>query len=446
MKPNSTLQRFRMVKVSPDIQQAAPSPDFICADPEGLPFGEGQAFYVWLIDKNGCQPVTATTYLKAVLQFLTFLWFRSPPLHYTAASITDLRESIEAYLRTKLTCVIRPHREGNLLITHSKTVTPQTVRLYLTAVKRFYDYLIWTNKYPTPNPLGWEKWQALRDQTLPATLPSSSGWRAADIPTGRMPSTYFCVVADEWKPKIIEDPGLPQQLLQGMSHQRDQIIVRMLFESGARISEILSLTVDDWHQLLGRRHGALTTNKGSWGQRVKEVWWSSETSQQLRLYLNGDRRRDDPFGRRLEELSETDPLFIAKTGRAYRYPAFYYHWGRACARQGLNMHPHQTRHWFVTMALRRIEALPDETQREAYRQGLIAYMHWKSSETIQAYDHHLHLTDFNTIHLAIEQLVQVGQDNQVEERADTVTPETMTNVPPQTWERLCQLFDEREAF
>jgi integrase len=263
---------------------------------------------------------------------------------------------------------------------------------------------------------------------------------------GRIPATYFCVVADEWHPKIIDDPQLPYQLVSGMSYLRDQIIVRMLFESGARVGEILSLTINDWRPLVGRRHGALATNKGSWGQRVKEIWWSSETSQQLRMYLNGPRRQHDPFNRRIETLSGTEPLFLTETGRAYRYPAFYYHWRQACARLGLDVHPHQARHWFVTTALRRIEAVPDEGQRQAYRQGLIAYIYWKSPETIQAYDHHLRLTDFSTIHLAIEQLVQSGQDEQVEQSDMTVAPPTTADVPPQIWERLSQLFDESEVF
>jgi len=444
MSTKFSLRRFRMVRLSPDIQQRFVLPKIICADPEGIPFVEGQDFYAWLIDKNGCQAVTATTYLKATLQFLTFLWFRSPSLRYTA-SVSQLRESVEAYLREKLGCVMRPHCEGNLLITHSKRVTRQTTRLHLIALRRFYDYLIWESRYKGPNPLRWEKWPALGDPSWAPAMPLQSERTSTDEPVGRVPVTYFCVVGDEWKPKIIDDPDLPRQLVGALLHQRDRIIARMLFESGARISEILSLTVADWRRLLGRRHGALAINKGSWGERVKEIWWSSETSQHLRVYLNGDRRQHDPFGRRLEDLSERDLLFLTETGRAYHYPAFYYHWRRVCARLEIKMHPHQARHWFVTMALRRIEALPDETQREAYRQGLVAYMHWKSPETIQAYDHHLRLSDFNTIHVAIEQLVRDGQDSQGEKTPDTVTSETMSDVPPQTWERLSRLFDEREA-
>jgi integrase len=435
------LQRFRIVKVSQDLQQTLALPEIICADPDGLPFSEGQAFYTWLIERYGCQPVTATTYLKAVLQFLTFLWFRAPPQGYNTA-VSPLRESIETYLRQKLGCVMRPHAEGNLLITRSKTVTQQTIRLHLAALKRFYDYLIWAGRYPEPNPLAWEKWLALRHQVPSPQGSAQSGLTLTAKPAGRVPATYFCVVAEQWRPQIIDNPDLPRQLVSQLAHRRDQIIARMLFESGARVNEILSLTLADWHSLCGRRHGALATNKGSGGYRVKEVWWSSETSQQLRLYLGGERRQHDPFHRRLEDLSETVPLFITETGRSYRYPAFYFHWRQACTRLNLVLHPHQARHGFVTMALRRIETLADEAQRTAYRQGLIAYMHWKSPETIQAYDHHLHLADFGAIHAAIEQLVQAGQPHPVEPRLEAVT---RADVSRQTWERLCQYFDPEEV-
>lgn len=441
MSPKLTLQRFRMIKVLPDGQPPLTLPEIICAGPDGMPFMEGQAFYIWLIDKHGCQSDTATTYLKSVLQFLTFLWLRDPPLRYTAG-VTELRAGIEAYLREKLACIIRPHREGNLLIIRSKTVTPQTARLHLTALRHFYDYLIGAGKYPGANPLTWEKWQALRDHASATSGSSLSESSFPNRPTGRLPSTYFCVMADEWRPKIIDDPDLPQQLVTAMTHQRDQIIVRMLFESGARINEILTLTVDDWRCLRERRHGALAANKGSGGQRVKEIWWSGDTSQQLHCYFNGDRRQHDPFNRRLEILSGSEPVFLTDTGRAYRYPAFYHHWRQGCRRLSLDLHPHQARHWFVTAALRRIAAVPDEVQRQGYRQGLIAYMHWKSQETIQTYDHHLRLMDFSTIHTSIGQLVQDGPIAPVEPQLDQVIAKTAADVSPQMWGRLRDLFEE----
>lgn len=440
MSHSFELRRFRIVKLPNAMQQEFDLPVIICADPDGLPFLEGQSFYVWLIDKNGCQPITAHTYLKAVLQFLTFLWFRSPPQHYTAP-VPHIRDSLETYLKEKLGCSVRPHTHGNLLVTGTRTVTRYTIRLYLAALRRFYDHVIEAGWYPETHPLNWEQGIARSERSFQPKMPPQSGMTLPDPPSGRMPATYFCVTAEQWRPKIIDDPSLPQQVITGLAYQRDHLITRILFESGARISEVLGLTVGDWQQLRGQRHGALATNKGSWGQRVKEIWWSSATSQQLQLYINGDRRQTDPLRRQLEELPDAAPLFISEKGEAYRYPAFYYHWRKACRQVGLKLHPHQARHWFVTMALRRIQALPEESLREGYRQGLIGYMHWKSPETIQVYDHHLRVMDFTAVHLAISQLVEVGSELLTSSPIELMPQATVADIPSALWERLTELLD-----
>jgi len=116
------LDRFRIVKLSGELQEKFDLPEFICADPDGMPFPEGQAFYRWLIDKNACQPVTAHNYLKSILPFLTFLWSNSPSLGYIAPA-EQIRNQIRDYLREKLGYTVRPHRNGNF------TVTPSTICL-----------------------------------------------------------------------------------------------------------------------------------------------------------------------------------------------------------------------------------------------------------------------------------------------------------------------------
>lgn len=78
------LHRFRMVRLSEDLQKEFGLPEFICADPESMPFPEGQAFYRWMMDDNACESVTAVNYLNAILPFLTFLCSGSPSLRYTA--------------------------------------------------------------------------------------------------------------------------------------------------------------------------------------------------------------------------------------------------------------------------------------------------------------------------------------------------------------------------
>ena len=396
-----TLDRFRIVKLSTERQKEFALPRLICADPQGLPFREGNAFYQWVVDENACEPATAYNYLSAVLPFFTFLWESSPPLHYHAPA-EQIRTRVQEYLKDKLGCTVRPHRNGNFTVQKSKPITATSARLFLTALKRFYQFAILNGWYADSNPMVWTTRLMVSEPGFKPKMPPASGLTLPEK-KGRMPDTYFCIVAADWQPCIIDDPHLRQLFLPAFTQIRDRIIARILFDSGARISEVLGLTLGDW-RALGQQERARAQNKGSRGERVKEIWWSVETAQMLRDYLNQERHLCDQTRRRLDALTDSDPLFVTDAGDPYTYKAFYANWQRTCARAKLKITPHQVRHWYVTMALRFIEALPDESKRAAYRQSLIAYMGWQNPETIQAYDHHLRRLDYAPIHAALARL------------------------------------------
>ena len=89
-----------------------------------------------------------------------------------------------------------------------------------------------------------------------------------------MPDTYFCLVGDEWRPRLIDDPNLPRCFVPQFAHRRDQLVVRILFESGARIGEVLALTVGDWRHF-GLQPRATATNKGDGVvRRTSKIWWT----------------------------------------------------------------------------------------------------------------------------------------------------------------------------
>ncbi len=441
MKYPSNLHTFRVVELGDELQRELSLPRFICADPDGQPFPEGQAFRAWLIEENACQLATADKYLKTILPFLTFLWFSSPPLRYTAP-FDQIRSRIRDYLKEKLGCAVRPHRQGNFVVTVPRPVTQQSVRLCLVTLKRFYEFVIAKGSYTDANPLLWSKRLIPFERDFIPSMPPESGLTLPDRKRGRVPETYFCFVAGDWKPHILDDSTLPGRLIPGFTTCRDQLIARILFQSGARISEVLGLTLGDWrrHDLRDR---ALAMNKGSQGERVKEIWWSGETAILLRHYVQSYRRQSDVLGRGLDELPNSAPLFITDAGDTYTYFAFYYHWRNACAKAGLKIHPHQARHWFVTTALRRIRTLPDPIKREAHRQALISYMKWKSPETIRAYDHHLRLAEFTSIHAALAQLVEAKPAKIAPQSMRAEPHETVGNTPTEMWDHLNQLLDER---
>lgn len=400
------LRRFRMVRLSEELQKEFGLLEFICADPESMPFPEGQAFYLWMVDDNTCESGTAVNYLNAILPFQTFLWLGSPSLRYTASS-EQIRSRVRDYLKEKLGCVVRPHRAGNFRVQATQGMTAPSVRLFLTALKRFYTCAILKGWYADGNPLTWISPLAILKQEFQPRMPPQSGMTLPENKKGRMPETYFCVVSGDWEPHILDDPNLPKLLLTGFAQSRDRLIARILFESGARVGEVLGLTLGDWRSR-GLCERALATNKGSRQVRVKEIWWSSATAQALRNYVNVERRECDPQRHRLEDLPDSAPLFLACTGKTYTYAAFYANWQKACQKTHLQVTPHQARHWFVTLSLHKFESLAVE-KREAARQALIAYIGWRNPDTLQAYDHHISQLNFAPTHAALARLIGCGE-------------------------------------
>ena len=78
-------------------------------------------------------------------------------------------------------------------------------------------------------------------------MPSLSG---VDPPFGiRLSANFFRCVDREWIPRTIDDPDFPHLVYSAGKEYgwglRELCVVRLLFESGARISEILGLTAQD---------------------------------------------------------------------------------------------------------------------------------------------------------------------------------------------------------
>jgi hypothetical protein len=155
----------------------------------------------------------------------------------------------------------------------------------------------------------------------------------------------------------------------------------------------------------------------------------------LRDYINQERHLCDQAGHNLESLPDTARIFVTDEGAPYTYKTFYANWQRTCARVQLKITPHQVRHWYVTMALRFIDSLPDETKRAGYRQSLIAYIGWRNPETIKAYDHHLRKLDYALVHAALTRLGETRDDNTTQPPASTIVPPVGMNVISEDYER-----------
>lgn len=83
-------------------------------------------------------------------------------------------------------------------------------------------------------------------------------------------------------------------------------------------------------------------------------------------------------------------LFLTRRGAPLSARAFREcHWKPALGQAGLDADPHTARHWFVTNALRNIEATArDAAELSRRKEELIQYMKWRTGErTLKVYEH-----------------------------------------------------------
>lgn len=362
-------------------------------------------------------PKTAQTYLHAIIPF--FSWLDTDPWQVRAGNKWDapskqVRQAVEDYLVSKLQCRVQPHQYGWKFVAIT-TGTRNTLRVFLSALKLFYQTMIVHGYYFFLNPLvepisatvatvenrlgqGEEEYPRMPDQSGVVTPRKK--------PTHRLSDNYFKLRHDEWVPQILDDPKLPALILQGgkklplkYTRQRDEVVTWLLFETGARISEVTGLMLSDWASL-GVHTKAHAFSKGSFGRRVKTLSFHEDTVVMIRRYFDEERIRFDPHGysldlylelaaRKLVDLSII-PLFLTSqktqlTPKEYRE----HYWNPACEASGIEADVHQARHWLVTRSVRDIyETAKSKEEIEQRLQGLVEYMKWKSEETPIAYQHY----------------------------------------------------------
>src|SRR5271157_3147450 len=177
--------------------------------------------------------------------------------------VVEARNIIREYLTVAAKCKLtyRADRSGVKATYVSETQeTRINVRILLAALRRFYDHLISSKIYEPPNPLLHAEMgrvtQELRAQYRRAVreiegrdpMPAVSG---VDPPSGiRLSANFFRCVDREWVPKTIDDPDFPHLVYKAGKEYgwglRELCVVRILFEGGGRISEVLDLTALDW--------------------------------------------------------------------------------------------------------------------------------------------------------------------------------------------------------
>src|SRR6266852_4126190 len=167
-----------------------------------------------------------------------------------------------------------------------------------------------------------------------AGAPDHAGIRSESrAEQARQPVGFFQVKRQPLEPPVARDSE-PTRLaiLAGTRYMidhasaREAVILRLLLESGARVSEVLGLTAGGLRQAHNPKIGidvaALVRNKGEHTLR-KPIWCSADTREQLRRYIARERSHIDREGRsKLEELGDDEPIFLSRRKRQLEYSGF----------------------------------------------------------------------------------------------------------------------------
>jgi site-specific recombinase XerD len=254
--------------------------------------------------------------------------------------------------------------------------SPQTVDAYTTGVRLF---LRWCSDTGTTPELTRASVQAFTTSLL------DGGAEAATARSRHMALRRFAAwLTDEGEldtnPLLgVKPPKLDQKVTAALADEqlkrliaacrgkdlidrRDEAIVRLMLETGARAGEVLSMTVAD----VDLPRGLATVRRGK-GGRGRVVPFGPQTASAIDRYIRA---------RRTHRLAEAGPLWLGGGGQTFGYHGLNVALKRRAKAAGINnFHLHLTRH---TAATRWLRAGGSEA-------GLMAVAGWSTRNMLDRY-------------------------------------------------------------
>jgi integrase len=281
--------------------------------------------------------------------------------------------------------------------------------------KRFHPLYAYENPMYSPVLLAWRAEH--RKWVRNAGAPDYAGIRSESrADSARQPVGFFQVRRQPLEPPVARDAEATRlAILAGVrcmidhAPPRESVILRMLLESGARVSEVLALTAGGLRRAQNPKIGidvtAFVRNKGEHTES-KAIWCSTETQEQLRWYISRERSKLDPQGRtQLEDLEDPAPIFLSRRKRQLGYSGFgtifkqllakaQRHFGSFDTDSGAvrlalpDITPHTIRHLHTTFRVKKVrELFSTPAERERALEALVDDLGWRSAEMLKTYDH-----------------------------------------------------------
>jgi hypothetical protein len=401
---------------------------------------------------------TPDTYLEMILPYFGFLsqkgyaWNEPPE---------RVRAFLVEFLRTDVGCQVSPGREDGYHVetTGASPLSKSSLTVLLAALTSLYGTLSEAGYYPFENPMRSQRLISLRQEHIARLknpgAPDHAGIRSETHQETHQayPTTFFRQKRRKvWEPEVVMESDVVQEqmrktidyMVQHAPFQRDQVILLLLRQTGARLSEVVEMTAGGYRkaQHAGR---SFVKNKGSRGREEKIIYFTDTIENQLLSYIRSERAQYDPHGyTRLEQLNDRDPIFLTETGKPYTRSAFYYHWYRLFEpaqkhfkkQERVAFSPHDIRHLQVTRNVLKIkqQTKGEKELEEELLHGFSQLMGWRNHLTMDTYIHTLNkrkaLLDILLAEDAATQTEASDHVLQVTSVPDPLTPPR--NMPAQT--------------
>jgi site-specific recombinase XerD len=225
--------------------------------------------------------------------------------------------------------------------------SPQTIKSYSTGVRQFLTWCqtaeIFSPKLDRPTVAAFvadlleQGAEPTTAQARLAAVKRFSAWLAEE---GELPRDELLGMRPPKLDTKVVEPLSDDQLralLKACSggdpfrDRRDEAIVRVMLETGARAGEVAAMTLSDVNLLAGT--AVIRRGKGGKGRVVP---FGPQTVRALDRYIRT---------RRSHRLAATDALWLGDRGRGFTYSALYKALGERAQAAGITgFHPHRLRH------------------------------------------------------------------------------------------------------
>jgi integrase/recombinase XerD len=338
--------------------------------------------YLKYLDATGKSVNTQKTYCYALKQY--FVYLQEQEKEYKNIRLEDLVNFV-AWLQTPYESTkvapLRPVKAKK---------TEKTVNLTITAVTNFYDYLYRNEELPT------DMVDKLMKQVFTGGRKKYKDF-LYHVNKGKPSNRNILKVKEPRKKIQVLTREEVQQLLEATTNIRDKLLIQVLFETGLRIGEALSLFMEDFifDHKNGHRIRLVARGELENGAKLKTGEREIYISQALMdLY-------DDYLYEIVDELDvDTNFVFVklrgSNIGQAMNYQDVSSLFKRLREKTGINVHPHLLRHTHATIYYRQTKDIKQVQERLGHSQiqtTMNLYLHPSEEEIRENWEKAQHAFD-----------------------------------------------------